>query len=348
MNIRLLALFFGILISGPLAALQDAIAPAADGALLERREVVLDEAQLPELTDETRAIMEGVVAEAIVYASDGLQVEGYLVRPKSVLTRAKPLPCVIYNRGGNRGFGALDDPRAVFFLGKLALRGYIVVASQYRGNGPGGLERYPGRRICEDCENPIGGHGREEFGGEEVNDILSLIPLLESLPEADASRIGMFGWSRGGMMTYLALAKTDRIEAAVIGAGVADAYASIEERPDLVQHVYAELIPGWEDEAIRELSLENRSALRWVNLLPKETPLLLLHGGADWRVSPNQSFDMARALFEVQHPFRFVFFEGGDHGLTEHRAEVDRVVGEWLDRYVRDGQQWPSLEPHGR
>ena len=57
---------------------------------------------------------------------------------------------------------------------------------------------------------------------------------------------------------------------------------------------------------------------------------------------------MADALFARRHPFRLVFFEGGDRGLSEYREEVDRLVGEWLDRYVRDGLLWPSLEPHGR
>lgn len=339
---RVLVLLAVVAGSGPLLAQQ------ADGALMSRREVTLAPESLPELSAEAQAILEGVVVEAISYASDGLEVEGYLVRPRSVLTQAKPLPCVIYNRGGNREFGALDDSRALFLLGKLALRGYVVVASQYRGNGPRGLERYPGRRICNECMNPVGGAVREQFGGAEVADVLNLIPLLETLPEADAKRIGMFGWSRGGMMTYLALAKTDRIKAVVVGAGITDAFSTLEERPDMVAHVFGELVPGWEDEAIRELSLENRSAVRWPNLLPEETPILMLHGSADWRVSPMQAFAMAQALYEVQHPVRFVLFEGGDHGLTEHRQEVDRIVGEWLDRYVRDGTPWPSLEPHGR
>ena len=41
-------------------------------------------------------------------------------------------------------------------------------------------------------------------------------------------------------------------------------------------------------------------------------------------------------------------FEGGGHGLSEHRAEVFRAVREWLDRYVRDRAPLPDLEPHGR
>jgi hypothetical protein len=53
-------------------------------------------------------------------------------------------------------------------------------------------------------------------------------------------------------------------------------------------------------------------------------------------------------LLEASHPYRPMIFEGGDHGLREFRDEVDEAVEEWLHRYVRDGESWPSLEPHGR
>lgn len=56
---------------------------------------------------------------------------------------------------------------------------------------------------------------------------------------------------------------------------------------------------------------------------------------------------MAEALLAARHPFRLILFEGGDHGLSEHRAERNRVALEWLDAYVRDGRRWPSLEPRG-
>jgi len=57
-------------------------------------------------------------------------------------------------------------------LGRIATWGYVVAASQYRGNA--------------------GGQGKEEFGGADVDDVLNLIPLLESLPQADTTRIGMY------------------------------------------------------------------------------------------------------------------------------------------------------------
>lgn len=185
---------------------------AQDGKLVNAVLVKLDDEVLTRLEPfepTIRKIAEQVDIQAITYLSDGLKVNGYLVVPK----QGNQLPCVIYNRGGNRAFGALTDGQAAVGLGKIAREGYIVVASQYRGNS--------------------GGEGREEFGGADVHDVLNLIPLLEAIPQADTSRIGMYGWSRGGMMTYLALSRTDRIAAAVVGAGMADAFDTVKRRPKM-------------------------------------------------------------------------------------------------------------------
>jgi dipeptidyl aminopeptidase/acylaminoacyl peptidase len=86
----------------------------------------------------------------------------------------------------------------------------------------------------------------------------------------------------------------------------------------------------------------------WADALPETTPILILHGTADWRVDPTQALDMAGAQLKAKRPYRLVMFEGGDHGLNEHDDEVNRLVDDWLDHYVRDGKSWPSLEPHGR
>ena len=302
-----------------------------DGDLLSRQEVPIQELSLPSSIPEAqaRAIFKSLEAlaskvrlEAITYESEGLKVKGYLATPR----RAGTFPAVILNRGGKHDFGFLTPFSASQMLGNLAGDGYVVVASQYRGTD--------------------GGEGMEEYGGADVDDVLNLLPLLDSLPEVDASRIGMFGLSRGGMMTYLALARTDRVKAAVVGAGLADLADSIAERPDMESEVYSQLIPGWNEN--REAEIRARSAVHWADRLPAETPLLLLHGSADWRVSPKQSLDMARALLEAKRPFRLMIFEGGDHGLTEYREEVRGHVTRWFDHYVRDEGTWPSLEPHGR
>ncbi len=56
----------------------------------------------------------------------------------------------------------------------------------------------------------------DEFGGEDVNDVLNLIPLADTISFCDSSKIGMEGWSRGGMMAYQVLTQSDRINCSVI------------------------------------------------------------------------------------------------------------------------------------
>lgn len=286
---------------------------AHDGKILDSSVVKFTDEQLDKLEiiePEIRDIVSKVKIKRITYLSDGLKVKGYLVVPRE----GRRLPCVIYNRGGNREFCALHDGRAAVMLGKIACLDCVVVASQYRGNA--------------------GGDRREQFGGEDVNDVMNLIPLLDAHPRADASGIGMYGWSRGGMMTYLALTRTNRLSTAIVGAGMTNAFAAIKERPEMETFVFAELVPNYAQK--KQAELLARSAVKWPAKLFQRTPLLLLHGRADQSVHPNHSLSMASALFKTQHPFRFVFFEDGDHRLRKHRNEVDRLLKNWLDRYVRD------------
>lgn len=146
-------------------------------------------------------------------------------------------------------------------------------------------------------------------------------------------------------MTYLALTKSDRIRAAIVGAGVADLERMIAERPDMDTTVAAECIPEWA--ANRAGALESRSAVRWADRLPSNVPVLLVHGTADWRVDPRDALDMAGLMLKHRKPYRLMMFEGADHGLTEFRTEYDAAAHQWLDNYVRDGRPLPNLEPHG-
>jgi dipeptidyl aminopeptidase/acylaminoacyl peptidase len=289
--------------------------PMSEGTIL-RREAM----RFPAEALEQFPYLERTEAWAIAYLSGGLRVKGYLARPKA----SGPHPCVIYNRGGNREFAAITPDTVARLLCRIAGWGYVVAASQYRGNA--------------------GGEGREQFGGQDVEDVLNLIPLLEREPDADASRIGMYAGSRGGMMTYLALTRSARMRAAVVRCGVSDLTDWREERNDM-QQVFAELIPGFDPADAR--SLIERSAVYWPEKLCKSTPLLLLQGTADWRVNPLASLRFAEALFKARHPFRLVLLEGSDHALSEHLAERDRLAREWFDRFVRDGAPLPNLEPHG-
>ncbi len=258
---------------------------------------------------------------SITYMSDGLKVKGFLSVPKW----EGKFPVIIYNRGGNKNFGAITLYKVGSIIGRISSWGYVVVASQYRGN--------------------MGGEGKDEFGGKDVNDVLNLIPLVKKVKKAYSSRIGIFGWSRGGMMTYIVLKKVNFIKAAVIGGGLSDLFMMKERRPEM-EDVYFDTIPEYRKN--KEKALKERSAIFWADRISKTTPILILHGTADWRVAPEMSLRMAEKFLKFKQPFRLILFEGGDHAISEFAREVFIQTRKWFKRFLKLSEPLPNLTPHGK
>jgi dipeptidyl aminopeptidase/acylaminoacyl peptidase len=253
-------------------------------------------------------VIENTVVEKLTYLSDGLKVNGYIAYPKE---KGK-YPCVIWNRGGFGNSGAIDSFNAQGIYGQLASWGYCVFASQYRGNS--------------------GSEGKDEFGGEDVNDIENLIPLADEVEYADNSRWGIEGWSRGGMMTYLMLTRTDIFKCAVVTGGIADMRCNSEESR-FMRRLYSSGIGEYGTDDFSE-KCESRSIINFPEKLNKETALLIIHGTADNRVLPHDSLDLAEKLVQLKHHFRLIMLENGDHFLKSHRKEVDQIRREWYRKYL--------------
>ena len=309
-----------LLLAPPLATTAHAQPGAPDGTVVSRDTMRFSadaQARLGPFVaariglEDADGVFDRVVVERVVYLSDGLRVSGYLATPHADVPGEARYPAVVYNRGGTGRFGALDSVAVAAVLVPLAARGYVVAASQYRGTD---------------------GEGRDEYGGADVADVLNLLTVLDRHPQADADRIGMVGDSRGGLMTYLALARTDRVRAAVVWAGLSDAHANVSARPEMESEVLARLVPGWETG--REAALDARSPVLWADRLDRTAPLLLLHGTADDRVAPETALRMAQALLEADHPVRLVLYDGADHGLSPFRGESFAETVRWLDRHM--------------
>ena len=205
-------------------------------------------------------------------------------------------------------------------MADLALRGYVVIASQYSG-GPQS-------------------EGVDDFGGDNIEDVLILKKILEKWPGADAKNIGMWGWSRGGLMTYRALSLVKWIKAAVIGAAPTDEVSAPKFRKGWREHQIS-LYGKSKTEQIK------RSAQYWPEKIYKKAPILLLHGSADWRVPVSNAIRMSEKLYEQKVPFRLVVYEGGDHGISEFRKEVNQLTFEWFDRFLKKKEKLPNIKPHG-
>lgn len=251
----------------------------------------------------------------IVYTSNDHKVVGFIVEPKA----GENLPCVIYNRGGSNDFGAIKIGQIFLGLSLFSRNGYITFMSQYSGNS--------------------GSEGVDEFGGADIDDVTNLYEIIKSHPRADSEKIGMYGASRGGMMTYLALAKANWIKSAIVLSGTADLVNKVDFR-DMEDH-YLKMFGGGLEEK------EKRSAILWTEKFPKNCPILLLHGTADWRVNPKDSLRIAEKFLENKIPYRLVMFEGGDHFLSEFKKESSIMKIDWFDKYLKRNIELPNIEPHG-
>ena len=239
----------------------------------------------------------------IVYESDGLKVRGLLIEPK----KKGKYPVVIFNRGGNRDFGQLTVATMIMYTSKLAEQGYIIIGSNYRE--------------------------MDEFGGAEINDVLSLMETVNEIEKADSNCIGMFGWSRGGMMTYLALQKSDKITTAIVGNGPTDLFGVITDRPLMESKVIVECVPNYP--ANKELELKKRSVIYWPNELDKNSSLLILCGTKDKRVNPEQADKIAAKLEEIDYNFELKKFET-DHYFSDKKNELNELVINWFNKELKN------------
>ena len=208
----------------------------------------------------------------LMYKSDDCEVAGYICAPADYLK--KKYPILIYLRGGNREYGMLSSVA----VSQLSNFGFIVMATQYRGND--------------------GGTGIEDFGGADVQDVLSMIDIAQQLQFA-SGKIYLFGASRGGLQTYCTLkeehlAARDRISAAVVMSGISD-LEKIYNFRDWDMKVILKILVGDTPERLPD-EYEKRSAVYWPEMI--NVPLLIIHGRADMHVPVEQAetiYDLLRS-----------------------------------------------------
>ncbi|SMF17184.1 Prolyl oligopeptidase family protein [Alteromonadaceae bacterium Bs31] len=251
------------------------------------------------------------------YFVDDIEVTGFYLKPRGVLVAN--LPVVVLNRGGN----ARSPNKINFVLSRavpLVKEGYVVIGSLYRG-----------ARITQ---KPNEQELLDEFGGADVNDVLALLPIIDTMPFADKESIAIYGVSRGAMMSYRAAAQTERFKALVSVAGPVDLIAGAKQRPKMEKFVFSKWIPDyWQN---KDAELKKRSALYWPEKLPAAMPVLIIHGSEDKKVAPSQAIQMAEALSKAGIPNKLTIIQGADHGLNKpYRKEANTEIIQWLNKYVK-------------
>lgn len=271
------------------------------------------------------------VSTRITYASDGLRITGVLVQPRE--TPSHPLPTILYCRGGTADFGALDESDLVTFH-EWANLGFVVLASNYRGGG--------------------GSDGVDTWCGDDVHDVLALVPLARSFPAVDADNLFLVGLSRGGPMVYGALRDGIRVRAAAVMAGVSDLMAEdmLEREPEFADgdddvframgwRGWRSVWPDYDHRA--EEHKRARSAICWPEKL--RVPLLLLHAKDDPRVPATHSERLAAALQRIGAAHELVLYDHDGHSLPLHREDRDQRIAAWFRRHLTPVQHRRADSP---
>jgi dipeptidyl aminopeptidase/acylaminoacyl peptidase len=242
---------------------------------------------------------------------DGADVHAVVTRPAG---SSGKMPTLLRIHGGPTG----QDQYSFNFERELfAANGYVVVSPNYRGsNGRG-----------EKFMNAISG----DWGNKEVIDVLAATDYVISKGIADPDRLGIGGWSYGGITTDYTIATTPRFKAAVSGAGSA-LQTSMYGVDQYILQYETELGAPWKNpDAWMKVSYPFFHADRI------KTPTLFMSGEKDFNVPTAGSEQMYQALKSLGIDTQLVIYPNSFHGITLPSYRVDRLDRylKWYDRYLK-------------
>jgi dipeptidyl aminopeptidase/acylaminoacyl peptidase len=244
---------------------------------------------------------------------DGLTVGAILVKPAD-FTAGRKYPLLLRIHGGPNG----QDQHAFSFERELfASRGYLVLAVNYRGSS--GRGQAWKKAIFAD------------WGNKEVQDLLAGVDHVIGMGIADPDRLGIGGWSYGGILTNYTIATTTRFRAGTSGAG-SSLQASMYGSDQYIFQYEQELGLPWKNpKAWEKVSYPFWHADRI------RTPTLFLGGEKDFNVPIAGSEQMYQALKSLGVETQLIVYPGQFHGITRPSFVRDRYARylEWYDRFLR-------------
>lgn len=247
-------------------------------------------------------------------STDGTEIEGVLYKPVD-FDPAKKYPFLLNPHGGPTGASTLS-----FSAGSqiMAANGYLVLQPNFRGSTG------RGEAFAEANHN--------DWGKGDYQDCISGVKAIVARGIADPNRLGAYGWSYGGYMTFWILTQTDMFKAISPGAGLTD-LAAMYAQNDIQRYLkwfFNDKYP-WQDEQI----WWDHSPMKFASNV--KTPALILQGQVDTRVPMAQAQEMYRALVDRNIPVEFVLYPRENHGFTEPKHIEDRYqryltfFGKYLD-----------------
>ena len=244
---------------------------------------------------------------------DGLTINGMMIKPPNFDSKKK-YPLMIRIHGGPVSqYGRYFD----FDWQLFASNNYVVIVTNPRGSSGRGFE----------FQKSI----FAEWGIEDSKDISAALDFALDLGYIDENKLGIGGWSYGGMLTNYVIAKDNRFHAATSGAGISNILSGFGHDHYIREYII-ELGTPWDNlDAWLNVSHPFLSADEIV------TPTLFLVGEKDWNVPLIGSEQMYQALKHLKIPTQLVIYPNEHHGLSKPSYIKDR-----LDRYLDWHGKYPE------
>jgi dipeptidyl aminopeptidase/acylaminoacyl peptidase len=262
-------------------------------------------------------------AEYVHFKSkDGTEVAGYLYKPLDY-TPGKKVPTLLNPHGGPVGqYTASFDHLVQLY----AANGYAVLRPNPRGSSG------YGQKFCEAIF--------ADWGNKDFQDDMAMVDYALAQGIADPDKLGVGGWSYGGISTNFIITQTNRFKGAITGAS--EVLYAANYGHDHYQKLWElELGLPWENRALYEkLSPFNKVT----NIT---TPTLIMGGEIDWNVPIINSEQLYQALKRLGRvPTELVVYPGEYHGFTTPSHIKDRLERflAWYAHYVK-GESTPATPP---
>ncbi|MFT4823333.1 MAG: dipeptidyl aminopeptidase/acylaminoacyl peptidase [Halioglobus sp.] len=245
-------------------------------------------------------------------APDGWDIEGLVTFPPNYVA-GKSYPSILLMHGGpvsQYAHGFSYDSQL------LAAQGYVVVRSNPRGSSGYGQAF------------TLGLH--QGWGEKDYRDVLAAMDHGIEQGYVDPDRMGMGGYSYGGILTNYLLGHTNRFKAAVSGAG-SGLYVASYGHDEYQQWYESELGTPW---ANREL-WERLSPFNYIH--KATTPTLFMGGSADWNVPIQGSEQLYQVMKRVGVDTTLVVYPGEHHGGWSFANLTDYSMRSlaWYERYLK-------------
>ncbi|HKW64704.1 MAG TPA: S9 family peptidase [Candidatus Acidoferrum sp.] len=245
-------------------------------------------------------------------SKDGTTVAGYLYKPLDY-TAGKKVPTLLNPHGGPVGQYAASFSH----LEQLyAANGYAVLLPNPRGSSG------YGQKFCAAIY--------ADWGNKDYQDDVAMVDYAVAQGIADPDKLGVGGWSYGGISTDFIIAQTKRFKGAISGAGVA-LVASFYGHDHYQRDYDIELGHPWDHkEGWDRISPFYRVA-------DITTPTLFMGGDIDWNVPILGSEQMYQAMKTLGRTTELVVYPGEYHGFTVPSHLKDRMERfmAWYNHYVK-------------